>query len=235
MPAPSQRTVPSSSGGAARASEKRRTTRRWARRTASRSSQNRISPPWIIATRSAMRSISVRRWEEKRTLRPSSATARMTTRRMSRRTIGSRPEESSSRASRSGWKAIAATRPTRARCPLESLQLRPAFEAEVASQPLGVGAFPRRVEAGGVAPVLRDRHLAGEGVLLGQIADAGEDPLGIGDRVEPEDADGALVGLEEAEQVLDEGGLPAPFSPMRPSTSPLGRASETSRSAVFAP
>ena len=87
-------------------------------------SQSTIRPRSRSATWSDTRSTSSSKCDEKSTVRPSSAIVRMIAARISRRTIGSRPVDGSSSTKSSGRYASAASRPTRARWPCESVLIR---------------------------------------------------------------------------------------------------------------
>ena len=102
QPEPSQVSAPARAGGADCGRSNRSVNRAWTCFSRSSESQNRMRPDLIMATWSETRSTSASRCDENSTVRPSSAIVRMMAPRMSRRTIGSRPDDGSSSSSSSG-------------------------------------------------------------------------------------------------------------------------------------
>src|SRR5947209_8000694 len=120
---------------------------------------------------------------------------RMTAPRMSRRTIGSSPDEGSSSTSSSGRYASAISSPARAFCP---------FERERLPELLRVRLVPGGIEGARVAHQLVDAHPAWEIVFLRQIADARQDRDRFGNRIEAEHAHRSALRAQQTQNMFDE-------------------------------
>ena len=135
-------------------------------------SQSTIRPRSISATWSDTRSTSSSKCDEKRTVRPSSAIVRMIAARISRRTIGSSPVDGSSRTKSSGRYASAASSPTRARCPCESVLIRASGSRSNCRRRSSANAVvPGRIKGPQVPQQLAEPHPVGQVAVLAQVAD----------------------------------------------------------------
>src|SRR5437588_760006 len=143
-----------------------------------------------MVTWSETRSTSCSRCDENRTVRPSSAMARMIASRMSRRTIGSSPADGSSSTSNSGRWASATSKSARARWPLDrcltrtvassSNRPRNSTTGSARGEPLAIMALfllgARLHDGGALAQQLKD--LFDADVQLARLGEQGVDAFG---------------------------------------------------------